>query len=134
MNSLVVSLAIMAVLAYTAGATPCTEICNGQCALAKQACDLPGIFGDLCDTSYAICGLACGAACNCVDTCAQQCGGEFAECRGDGFNPLNVAACGLNLSVCGAACTTQCGFTTLAGIVNSLASPSGGPGSMIEPR
>ena len=120
MNSLAVSLALMVALVYATSASPCTDICNGECALARQACELPGIFGDLCETSFNICSQSCAAACNCVDTCAQQCGAPFAECRGDGTNPLNLLSCGLNLSICTATCQTQCGFSTFAAIVNAV--------------
>ncbi|RUS74751.1 hypothetical protein EGW08_017480, partial [Elysia chlorotica] len=114
------ALAALAVLALTVSASPCTDICNGQCALQSAACEFSGIFGNLCATQSAICGQTCAAACNCADTCATQCGGSYATCKGDGSDILNVANCGLNLSVCSATCHAQCQFNTFAGIINAL--------------
>ncbi|RUS74749.1 hypothetical protein EGW08_017478 [Elysia chlorotica] len=114
-------LAAVALLAFSVNASPCTDICNGQCALANGACSFSGVFGDLCATQNNICSQACAAACNCVDTCAAECGGAFATCKGDGSDLVTVASCGLNLSVCSATCQAKCQFSTFAGIVNSLA-------------
>ncbi|GFO18713.1 hypothetical protein PoB_004521800 [Plakobranchus ocellatus] len=113
-------LSVIALMAYTASATPCTDICNGQCAIQQQSCAFTGIFGNLCATLNGVCTQACAAACGCADTCATQCGGEYATCKGDGSDILNVFSCGLNLSVCSATCHLQCNFNLFAGIVNSL--------------
>ncbi|GFS06710.1 hypothetical protein ElyMa_001232000 [Elysia marginata] len=119
MNTLAV-FAVVAALVYTASASPCTDICNGQCALQNSACSFSGIFGNLCATQNNICLQACAAACNCVDTCGTQCGGEYATCKGDGSDVLTVLQCGVNLPVCASKCHAQCQFNTFAGIVNSL--------------
>ena len=118
--------AVLAVLAYTATATPCTDICNAQCTIQQQTCAFSEIFGDLCDTVNGVCTQACAAACGCADSCATQCGGEYATCRGDDSSPLgilNVYSCGINLSVCSSACHLKCNFDLLAGIVNSVGGP-----------
>ena len=115
----IVLLAAVAVLALTVSASPCTDICNRQCALQNGACQFSGVFGDLCATQNNICTQTCAAACNCVDTCAAQCGGAYATCKGDGSDILTVLSCGMNLSVCASTCQAQCQFNTFAGIVNS---------------
>ncbi|GFS24482.1 hypothetical protein ElyMa_001664900 [Elysia marginata] len=130
------AVAVVALLAYTANATPCTDICNAdicnaQCTIQKQSCDFAEIFGNLCDTINGVCTQACTAACGCADSCAMQCGGEYAACKADAsaagpFGVLNVLSCGLNLSVCSETCQLQCNFNLLAGVVNSL----GGAGAM----
>ncbi|GFO18716.1 hypothetical protein PoB_004522100 [Plakobranchus ocellatus] len=112
-------ISVLALMAYTASATPCTDICNGQCVLEKQACDFTGLLGDLCDTQYGLCTQTCTAACSCADTCAAQCGGEYATCKADA-DVLNIFSCGLNLSICASTCQAQCNFNLFAGIVNSL--------------
>ncbi|GFR63525.1 hypothetical protein ElyMa_001897500 [Elysia marginata] len=122
MNAFSALLAV-AMLAYTASATPCTDICNGQCALQKETCDFAEIFGDLCGTVNAVCTSACDAACGCADSCATKCGGQYATCKGDASGllaGLNVLKCGLDLSVCSSTCHLQCKFNHFASIVNSL--------------
>ncbi|GFR63923.1 hypothetical protein ElyMa_000167300 [Elysia marginata] len=116
-----VSLAVIAVLVYSTNASPCTDTCSGQCGFAQQACDLTGLLGGLCQTQATICNTACGAVCNCVDTCGAQCGGQLAECRGDGTNPLSMITCGFAFTSCNAMCNTQCAFTTVAGVVDTIA-------------
>ncbi|GFO38159.1 hypothetical protein PoB_006466400 [Plakobranchus ocellatus] len=120
MRTLTVCLVIVALVVYSAGASPCTDICGGQCALASQACDFTGTMGDLCGTLANVCAQTCAAACHCVDTCGEQCGGEYAACKGDDSGVLNVATCGLNLNVCGATCQSQCQFDSLSAIISGL--------------
>ncbi|GFN78451.1 hypothetical protein PoB_000495700 [Plakobranchus ocellatus] len=122
MNTLtaVVSLAVFALLACSTNASPCTDTCNGECGLAQGACELTGLLGGLCQTQATVCQTVCGAVCNCVDTCGAQCGGQLAECRGDGSNPLSLVTCGFSFTSCTALCQTQCGFTTLAGVVDQM--------------
>ncbi|RUS73719.1 hypothetical protein EGW08_018525 [Elysia chlorotica] len=120
-------LAVVALLCYTANATPCTDICNAQCTIQQQTCAFTEIFGDLCDTIGGICGQTCTAACGCADSCAAQCGEEFATCKGSAngpFSGLNIFSCGINLSVCSSTCQLHCNFNLLAGIVNSLGGAS----------
>ncbi|GFR63520.1 hypothetical protein ElyMa_001897300 [Elysia marginata] len=127
MNAFSALLAI-ALLAYTASATPCTDICNGQCALKKNVCDFAEVFGNLCEIENSVCTKACDAACGCADTCATKCGGDYATCKGDAsgvYGVLNVYRCGLNLSVCSATCQLQCKFNLFASVVQSLGSGSG---------
>ncbi|GFS11102.1 hypothetical protein ElyMa_003077200 [Elysia marginata] len=116
--------ALVALLAYSADATPCTDICNAQCTIQKQSCAFAEIFGNLCDTIAGVCSQACTAACGCADGCAAQCGGEYATCKGENsggpLGVLNVLSCGVNLSVCSSTCQLQCNFNLLAGVVNSL--------------
>lgn len=127
MNTFAALLAV-ALLAYTVSATPCTDICNGQCALQKQSCDFAEIFGDLCTTVNGVCTQACTAACGCADSCATKCGGEYATCKSSDSSgatgALNVFQCGLNLSVCSSTCQLQCNFNLFAGVVNSLGGSS----------
>ncbi|RUS79868.1 hypothetical protein EGW08_012394 [Elysia chlorotica] len=117
-------LAVVALLCYTANATPCTDICNAQCTISQQSCAFTEIFGNLCDTIAGVCGQACTAACSCADSCAAQCGGEYATCKGAAssgpLGGLNVLSCGLNLGLCSSTCQLQCNFNLLAGVVNSL--------------
>ncbi|RUS87405.1 hypothetical protein EGW08_004859 [Elysia chlorotica] len=122
MNSLkfTATLAVVALLAYSTNASPCTDTCSGQCGFAQQACELTGLLGGLCKTQATVCNTACGAVCNCVDTCGATCGQQLAECRGDGNNPLSLITCGFSFSACNALCNTQCGFTTVAGVVDTL--------------
>ncbi|GFR89473.1 hypothetical protein ElyMa_004279500 [Elysia marginata] len=83
--------------------------------------DLTGLLGGLCQTQATICNTACGAVCNCIDTCGAQCGGQLAECRGDGSNPLSLITCGFTFTACNSMCNTQCSFTTVAGVVDTIA-------------
>ncbi|KAK3759547.1 hypothetical protein RRG08_065891 [Elysia crispata] len=128
------AIAVIAMLAYTVNATPCTDICNAQCTIQKQSCDFTEIFGNLCDTINGVCTQACTAACACADSCAEQCGGEYATCKSGDSSPagplggLNVLSCGFNLSVCSATCQLKCNFNLLAGVVNSL----GGAGAAAQ--
>ena len=122
--------AVVALLVYTANATPCTDICNAQCTIQQQSCAFTEIFGNLCDTINGVCTQACTAACGCADSCAAQCGGEYAMCKGDASGPLgglNVLSCALNLSVCSSTCQLQCNFNLLAGVVNSLGGAGAAP-------
>ncbi|KAK3795204.1 hypothetical protein RRG08_056267 [Elysia crispata] len=122
-----VTLAVIALVAYT-NASPCTDTCSGQCGFAQQACELTGLLGGLCQTQATVCATACGAVCNCIDTCGGQCGAQLADCRGDGSNPLALVTCGFSFTSCNALCNTQCGFTTVAGVVDTLTgSFAGGP-------
>ncbi|RUS73713.1 hypothetical protein EGW08_018519 [Elysia chlorotica] len=116
-------LAVVALLCYTANATPCTDICNAQCTIQQQSCAFTEIFGYLCDTIVVFCGQSCTAACCCADSCAAQCGVEFATCKGAAIGPFlgfNFFSCGFNLFVCSSTCQLQCNFNLLAGVVNSL--------------
>ncbi|GFO33168.1 hypothetical protein PoB_005967300 [Plakobranchus ocellatus] len=128
MNTLTI-VAVLAVLAYSATATPCTDICNAQCTIQKNSCDFAEVFGDLCTTLNGVCTQACAAACGCADTCAAQCGGEYATCKSEDKGVLNVLSCGLNLSVCSATCQLTCNFNLLASIVNSLGGGGQAPAS-----
>ena len=47
--------AVVALLVYTANATPCTDICNAQCTIQQQSCAFTEIFGNLCDTINGVC-------------------------------------------------------------------------------
>ncbi|GFR63920.1 hypothetical protein ElyMa_000167100 [Elysia marginata] len=116
-----VSLAVVAILVLSTNASPCTDTCSGQCGFAQQACDLTGLLGGLCQTQATICNTACGAVCNCIDTCGAQCGGQLAECRGDGTNPLSLITCGFTFTACNAMCNAQCSFSTVAGVVDTIA-------------
>ncbi|KAK3795203.1 hypothetical protein RRG08_056266 [Elysia crispata] len=105
MNSLrtAVALAVIALVAYT-NASPCTDTCSGQCGFAQQACELTGLLGGLCQTQATVCATACGS------------------------NPLALITCGFSFTSCNALCNTQCGFSTVAGVVDTLAgSFPGGP-------
>ncbi|GFS22841.1 hypothetical protein ElyMa_003374000 [Elysia marginata] len=128
--------AVVVLFVYSAGATPCTDICNAQCTIQQQSCAFTEIFGNLCDTINGVCTQACAAACGCADSCAAQCGGEYATCKGGDAGPLggvfNVLSCGIGLSVCSSTCQLQCNFNLLAGIVNSVGGAGGGAPPPVE--
>ncbi|KAK3795178.1 hypothetical protein RRG08_056241 [Elysia crispata] len=120
MNTITVSLAMVAMLVFSASATPCSDLCSAECALALQACQFSGTLGDLCATENNICQKDCAASCNCVDSCAEKCGSAFTTCKGDGADLLKVESCSLNFEVCETQCGTQCEMQTYNEAVKAL--------------
>ncbi|KAK3759546.1 hypothetical protein RRG08_065890 [Elysia crispata] len=123
--------AFIALLVYTARATPCKNICDAQCTIQKETCGLTKIFGNLCNKVNGVCTLVCSAACTCADSCAAKCGENYAKCTGGNssldiiLKNLNVLSCGIHSSLCSSTCRHRCEFNRLAGIVNSLTSMGG---------
>ncbi|KAK3795201.1 hypothetical protein RRG08_056264 [Elysia crispata] len=53
---------------------------------------------------------------------------NYIDCHGEGSNPMALVTCGFSFTDCNALCNTQCGFTTVADVVDTLAgSFAGGP-------
>ncbi|GFO18721.1 hypothetical protein PoB_004522600 [Plakobranchus ocellatus] len=123
-------LSVFILVVCTVSATPCTDICGGECALRKQACSFVDVFSSLCETEDKICTKSCDAACGCVDTCATKCGGKYATCKEGGNAILNFYSCGVSLSYCASTCHAKCKFQLFSSIVGAITGglmPTQGP-------